>query len=86
MRRLNYLNSILRRGKAGMLYSFFKTQWLNPSKGDWTEQVKADLKEFEIPIDLDFISSKSKESFKKLVKTRAKELALKKLLESKAKH
>ena len=60
MRRLNYLNSILRRGKSGMLYSFFITQWFNPSKGDWTEQVKADLKEFEIPIDLNFISSKSK--------------------------
>ena len=45
-RRINYLYSILSREKTGMLYSFFLTQWHTPSKGDWTEQVKADLEEF----------------------------------------
>ena len=69
-----------------MVYSFFITQWYNPSKGDWTEQVKLDLQEFNIPIDFDYISSKSKDSFKKMVKRKAKELVLKKLLISKANH
>ena len=69
-----------------MLYSFFITQWYKPSKGDWTEQIKLDLEEFNIPIDLEYISSKSKDSFKKIVKRKSKELALRKLLKSKANH
>ena len=42
-RRVNYLHSILSRDEKGMLYSLFITQWYNPTKGDWTEQVKSDL-------------------------------------------
>ena len=57
-RRLNYLHRILRSEKTGMLYSFFITQWYRPSKGDWTEQVKADLEEFSTPEDFDYISGK----------------------------
>ena len=33
-RRINYLQSIPKRDKNGMLYSFFLVQWHNPSKGD----------------------------------------------------
>jgi hypothetical protein len=33
-RRVNYLYSILSRKEDGMLSSFFKTQWYNPSRGD----------------------------------------------------
>ena len=79
-RRLNYLHSILRRDHSGMLYSFFTTQWHNPSKGDWTEQVRKDLEEFGIQSNLEHIKSKSKETFKKIVKVKAKEVALKKLI------
>ena len=85
-RRLNYLHSILRREHSSMLYKFFITQWHNPSKGDWTEQVKTDLDDFKIPINFEFIAAKSREAFKKLVKTKASELALVKLLETKAGH
>ena len=63
-----------------MLYSFFTTQWHNPSKGDWTEQVRKDLEEFGIPCNFEHIRSKSKETFKKIVKVKAKELALQKLI------
>ena len=35
-----------------MLYKVFLVQWLFPSKGDWTLQVKTDLEDFELPIDL----------------------------------
>ena len=38
------------------------------------------------PTDLDYISGMSKESFKKLVRTKAIELTLRKLLECKAEH
>jgi hypothetical protein len=33
-RRINYLHSILKGNKNGMLYSFFIVQWHNPLKGD----------------------------------------------------
>ena len=85
-RRLNYLHSILRRRDASMLYSFFTTQWHNPSKGDWTEQVKDDLIEFNIPQDFQHIQSKSKESFKKIVRIKSEDIALEKLLYMKGRH
>ena len=43
-----------------MLYSFFITQWYSPSPGDWTEQVKLDLDDFNIPCDFDYIERKLK--------------------------
>ena len=69
-----------------MSYSFFLTQWENPSKGDWTEQVKAYLIYFNIPIDFDYIHSKSKETFKKIVKSKSKELTWDSLMSQKENH
>ena len=85
-RRINYLQSILKQDKTGMLYTFFLTQWHNPCKGDWTEQVKEDLADFKIQCSFEEIEKKSKESFKKLVKIRAKELALEQLQSKQNKH
>ena len=85
-RRINYLHSILKKDKKGMVYSFFITQWYQPSKGDWTEQVRRDLVDFSIPCSFQFIESKSAEVFKKLVKRQAKEYALGSLQSKKAKH
>ena len=75
-RRINYLQNILKSNKKWMLFSFFITQWHNPCRGDWTEQVKEDLCDFEIPCSFDYIERKSKETFKKIVKIKAKEYAL----------
>ena len=69
-----------------MLYSFFITQWNNPCKGDWVELVKKDLKDFEIPVSFEYIQSKSKDAFKKIVQVKAKELALARLLTKQSKH
>ena len=85
-RRLNYLHSILQRRDADMLYSFFITQWHNPCRGDWTEQVKNDLKEFNIPQDFQHITSKSKESYKKIVRAKSEEIAFGKLVDMKGRH
>ena len=72
-RRINYLQTILKSEKSGMLYSFFITQWYNPCKGDWTEQVNEDLNDLEITCSFDYIERKSTEAFKKIVKLKAKE-------------
>ena len=49
---------------------------MHPCRGDWTEQVKEDLSDFEIPCSFDYIERKSKETFNKIVKIKAKEYAL----------
>ena len=69
-----------------MLSIFFMTQWNNPTKGDWTEQVKVDLTDFEISSDFNEVRSKTKMTFKKTVKTKAKEYALKMLTKQQEKH
>ena len=69
-----------------MLHHFFMTQWYNETPGDWTEQIKVDLKDLGIPCNFEKIKSKSKYSFKKLVKIKSKEYALKILTEKQKKH
>ena len=69
-----------------MLYKFFIKQWLQPCPGDWTETVKSNLEEFDIPCDLQYLKSKSSQTFKKIVKTKAGEVALNILNEKKKKH
>ena len=85
-RRLNYLHHLVTRNESEMLWKIFTTQWNNPTKGDWSEQVKEDLELFGICPDLDWIKSKSKFSFKRLVKSKAKELGLEILIKMKEKH
>ena len=69
-----------------MISQTFTTQWHNPTKGDWSEQVKADLRTFGMSDDLKLIEAKSKLSFKTLVKSKAKELTLLMLLNKKENH
>ena len=42
----------------------FLTQWKYRVKGDWTEQVKQDLKDFEISISLEELKTKVKKVLK----------------------
>ena len=50
--RLIYFHTIINNSESSMLYNIFLVQWLFPCKGDWTLQVKTDLEDFELPIDL----------------------------------
>ena len=74
-RRINYLHYLVTQEENSMLYKFFCAQWKYPIKSDWTEQVRLDLAEFGIPVDLDYILDKSKSKFQKIVKIKAKEFA-----------
>ena len=85
-RRINYLYYILSRNKDEMLSTFFSTQWNNPCRGDWSEQIKVDLHDFGIECNFEEIKSKSKDSFKHLVKVRAREYAQMLLTKKKASH
>ena len=67
-----------------MISKFFRTQWRNPTKGDWTETVKQDLKDFKI--DIEDITAKSKNVVKTMMKRKAQEFALFELLKKKQNH
>ena len=85
-RRLIYFHYLTQRKEETMLSRFFLTQWKYPCKGDWTEKVKLDLEEFDIPLDIKFIRSISVYSFKNLVKKKAKEVAFSKFIGQKTLH
>ena len=85
-RRIQYLHHLATRNKNEMLSQFFMTQWRNPTRGDWTQTVKENMEEFGIPADFEYLVSKSKDSFKKIVKSKAREFAFEDLLEKKEKH
>ena len=68
IRRIMYLRHLVTRDKNEMIYQFFMTQWINPTKGDWTETIKDDLKDYNISEDLDEIKKKSKSSMKHYLK------------------
>ena len=57
-RRINYLHYLLTRKETEMLSIFFFTQWNNPTKGDWCEQIKSDLEEFGISCNFELIIPK----------------------------
>jgi hypothetical protein len=65
------------------LSRFFHCQWLTENQFDWTRQVKRDLAHLGLPADLEIIKKKSEFGWKVLVKKRAREYELKKLLEIK---
>ena len=66
-----------------MLHKVFTVQWHFPCQGDWTLQVKKDLEDFEMSGNLEDLCKISKESYKRLVKKRAKEFTFSYLLEKK---
>jgi hypothetical protein len=66
-RRINFLHYLSTRKKSEMHYKFFIAQWKYPTTNDWTEQVKNDLEDFGVQVDLNYIQSKSKSAFKQIV-------------------
>ena len=62
-RRINYLHDLLKRNENELVVRFFKAQLRNPSKGDWTEIVKADLIDFNILESFDELSKIKKKTF-----------------------
>ena len=85
-RRLNYLHHLVTRKENEMLCKTFWTQWHHPVRGDWVLQVIEDLEMFETPCNLPWIRSKSKLSFKTMVRSKTKELSFKLLSKMKEKH
>ena len=83
---INFLHYLLTLSENDMLRKVFMQQWSVPVKLDWTEQVKIDLQDFNIRPNLEEIKGKSKNSFKRIVKIKAREFELSQLLKKKQKH
>ena len=81
-RRLNFLHYLISSDEEKGLNKFFLAQWNYPVKNDWTHDVKKDLLDFDIQVDLNFIRKMSKQAFKKLVKLRARKFEINDLLKS----
>ena len=82
-RRANFLQYLLKLPKDDMLSRVFYCQWMDKKEHDWTEQVRADLEDFRLPVDLAYIEKKSVFSWKNTVKKRAKEYEFDKMIEKK---
>jgi hypothetical protein len=85
-RRIKYLHYLATQPEGSMLYKVFISQWKYPVKGDWTEEVKTNMKDFEIDMSLDELKLKSTDSFKRIVKIKTKEFTMNYLLQLKDGH
>ena len=80
-----FLHYLLTQNEEEMLSKFFEAQWENPSKNDWTETVKNDLRTLQINLSTREIKAMKKERFKGIVKQSVKAISLKYLLSMKQK-
>ena len=83
--RLLYLKYILEQDNESKLKKFLTLQFDEPSRGDWASTCTNDLKELNISYSLEEIRIMTKDKFKRILKEKVKESALKYLLEKKGK-
>ena len=86
MRRVLYLQDILKQNENSLLHTFFLAQLKNPTNGDWASQVLQDLEDLQINLKLSKIKEMSKYSYKSIVRKRIQIEALKYLNNIKQKH
>ena len=82
-RRANYLQYLVKLPKEEMLSKFFHCQWLDRCQHDWTRQVRQDLEDLNLPVDIKALEDKSEFSWKSQVKRKAKTYELNRLLKIK---
>ena len=76
IRRLNFLQYILKEQGDTLIHSFLVAQIEHTLKGDWREAVQHDIVELGLDLSLSEIQTMSEESFKNKVKTHASAAAL----------
>ena len=85
MRRLNFLHYLLNQDENTMLSKFFRVQWQFSTRGDWTEDLRQDMKDFQIQEELTVLKNMSKSKFKQMVTTKARNYEFSCLLSEKDK-
>ena len=85
-RRMCYLQTIMKRDDTELTKRVFEAQLQNSSDGDYVQLVKSDFEEMNIPFILDNIKTTGINTFKKLIKNKVKEAALKYLQQKQKTH
>ena len=75
VRRLNFLQYILKEDGNSLIHSFLVAQMENTMRGDWWEIVQKDMAELRLDLSLSEIKMMSQQSFKNKVKIHANEAA-----------
>ena len=86
VRRLMYFHYLLNEEENSLVNQFLRIQMKNPSKEDWINQVRDDLKYLDISLSPEDIKKLSKDQFRKIVQDRIDVKALEYLNCLKAKH
>ena len=85
-RRMNFLQTILKREDGELTKRIYKAQADNPTSGDFVELVKEDFKMIDVEYDEGKITNMSREAYKHLIKGKIKMAALNYLRKLQDKH
>ena len=86
IRRLGYLQTLLRRDEKEITKRIFRTQMKNPISGDWALLFQQDINKCEIEMDENKISQMDAQSFKNMVKSKVRKIAFSELSIIQQKH
>ena len=86
VRRLCYLQNILKRHKEEVIRRVYIAQKKNPIKGDWVQMIEDDMKNLQINVSDANIADMSEYEFKKLIKNQIRQHTFTELLNSQLKH
>ena len=84
-KRILYLHHLLSSETESLAHDVLIQMIQNPKKGDWLEEVKNDLRDFDLSSDIEQIKHFSKNQIKDLVKKRSRETYFRLLLNDKSK-
>ena len=74
-RRINYLQTLLKRDDKELTKKILKAQLKNTSEGDFAQLVKSDFEQIKLPFDLKVMENTGMQTFKSLIKSKVKEAA-----------
>ena len=86
MRRIIYLQTILKRSKSELTRRVYEEMKTNPLKTDWSEMIKQDFESIGVHLDEKDIENKSEAEYKREIKIKVREAAYVKLLKMQQQH
>ena len=86
VRRMGYLQTILKRPESELLRKVFTAMKKNPTKGDWNEKINRDFADINEVIDEEKIANQSELAYKNEIKRKVRKCALEKLNKMKENH
>ena len=79
VRRLSYLQTILKSHEDEIIRKIYSAQKRNPCKGDWIKLVEVDMKEIDMNIQDEYIEQMNEGYFKEMIQHKVRQHAFKEL-------